>query len=78
VSWNGNAKSGEENDAVFMTKVLVPLRAFARESGWSIIVLHHNSHSSNEYTGNASVAANTDGPSPVLSADQRKPSKLAY
>jgi hypothetical protein len=60
VSWNGNAKSREENDSVFMTKVLALLRDLARESGWSIIVLHHNSRSRNEYAGNAAVAANMD------------------
>jgi hypothetical protein len=53
--------SGEENEAAFMTRVLAPLRSFARESGWSIIVLHHNSRSRNEYAGNSAVVANTDG-----------------
>src|SRR5262249_22805517 len=57
----GDAKSGDENDSVYMTKVLAPLRQFARDSGWSIIILHHNSRTRNEYAGNAAVAANTDG-----------------
>jgi hypothetical protein len=56
----GDAKSGDENDAVVMTKILAPLRAFARETGWSVMVLHHNSRTRNEYAGNAAVAANTD------------------
>src|SRR5262249_46636266 len=53
----GDPKSGDENDSVYMTKVLAPLRQFARDSGWSIIILHHNSRTRNEYAGNAAVAA---------------------
>jgi hypothetical protein len=55
------AKSGDENDAAFMTKLLAPLRAYSRESGWCINLCHHNNKSKNEYAGSASVAANSDG-----------------
>jgi hypothetical protein len=57
----GNGKSGDENDSVVMTQILAPLRQFTRESGWAILLLHHNNRARNEYAGNASVAANTDG-----------------
>lgn len=46
---------GSENDATTMTKKLKPLRAFANQSGASILLLHHNNKGKDEYAGSGAI-----------------------
>lgn len=55
-------KDGQsENDSTTMTGILKPLRQLARETGWAIILLHHNSKGSDSYAGSAAILGCSDG-----------------
>jgi hypothetical protein len=49
-----------EKDETDMTNILYPLQAVAKETGWCVIVLHHNAKYSNDYSGSTAIAGAMD------------------
>lgn len=55
-------KEGQsENDSTTMTGILKPLRQLARETGWAIVLLHHNNKGTDSYAGSAAILGCSDG-----------------
>jgi hypothetical protein len=50
----------DDNDMKEMQDLLYPLQTIAKETGWCIIVLHHNAKYSNSYSGSTQIAGALD------------------
>jgi hypothetical protein len=50
----------DEVNAACMVAILKPLKDLAAETGWAVVVLHHNAKHSNTYSGSTSIAGVAD------------------
>src|SRR6202034_2235674 len=69
--------AGAENDPTTMTGVLSPLRRWSRETGWAMVLPHHNNRGRDQYAGTAAIAGNTDAMWSVSREDESTTSELS-
>lgn len=56
----GDSEAFDENDQSSTGRLMRPLKALAQETGWAVLLLHHNAKSTDRYSGAGTIAAIAD------------------